>query len=181
VSNQRPRCRLAPAAEVGRTRVTLPTGPGAAEARLLAAGIDLPLAPKPAGSYRAARIVDGWLFTSGQLSWRSGAILFPGLLGREVSIEQGREAVAVAARNLLAHVKAACGGDLDRVAACVRLTCFLACTPDFHHHPAVLEPASEILAIAFGPDAGAHARLAYGASALPFNSPVEIEGVFRLG
>lgn len=153
---------------------------GAAEERLAKAGVTLP-PPQPAiGNYRPVRIVDGWLFTSGQLSWRDGAVVHPGLLGRNVTVEQGREAAAIAALNLLAQVKAACAGDLDRISHCVRLSCFVACTPDFHDHPTILDPISSHLITAFGDEIGVHARLAYGASALPLNSPIEIEGTFKL-
>lgn len=150
------------------------------DARLAKARIVLP-SPQPAiGNYRPVRIVDGWLFTSGQLSWRDGAVVHPGLLGRNVTVEQGREAAAIAALNLLAQVKAACAGDLDRISHCVRLSCFVACAPDFHDHPTILDPISSHLITAFGDEIGVHARLAYGASALPLNSPIEIEGIFKL-
>lgn len=150
------------------------------EQRLSQAGIVLPSPPRPAGAYRAARIVDGWIFTSGQLSWRDGVIVHPGMFGRDVSLEQGREAAALTTVNLLAQLKMACENNLDRITACARITCFLACTGAFHEHPKVLEPVSSIIIAAFGEEIGAHARLAYGAASLPFNSPVEIEGVFRV-
>ncbi|MBN9548928.1 MAG: RidA family protein, partial [Alphaproteobacteria bacterium] len=135
-------------------------GSGAVEARLAEAHIALP-APQPAiGNYRPARIVDGWLFTSGQLSWRDGAIGHPGLLGRDVSVEQGREAAAIAALKLLAQVKAACAGDLDKISHCVRLSCFVACTADFLHHATIVDPVSSHLIAAFGDEVGVHARLA---------------------
>jgi len=162
------------------TIVSKPGGIGAVETRLAEAHIALP-APQPAiGNYRPVRIVDGWLFTSGQLSWRDGAIVHPGLLGQDVSVEQGREAAAIAALNLLAQVKAACAGDLDRISHCVRLSCFVACTAGFHHHATILDPVSSHLIAAFGDEVGVHARLAYGSSALPLNSPIEIEGIFKV-
>ena len=89
-------------------------------------------------------------------------------------------AAACATHNLLAQLQRACDGDLDRVRLCVRVTCFVACTSRFHDHPRVIDPVSEILCAVFGEEIGPHARLAYGAPALPFNSPIEIEGVFRL-
>lgn len=162
------------------TIVSKAGGSGAVEARLAKAGIALPSPPPAIGNYRPVRIVDGWLFTSGQLSWRDGAIVHPGLLGRDVSTAQGREAAAIAALNLLAQVRAACAGDLDRISHCVRLSCFVACTAGFHQHATILDPVSSHLIAAFGDEIGAHARLAYGSSALPLNSPVEIEGVFKV-
>ncbi|MEP9389210.1 RidA family protein [Mesorhizobium sp. KR9-304] len=139
----------------------------------------LPTAPPPAGNYSAVRVYDGWLYTSGQLSWRDGRIIHPGIIGVNVSVEQALEAAAIAATNLIAQLKLAVG-DLDRVAACMRLTCHLACAPTFHDHPTVLDDASAVLVEHLGHEVGRHARLAYGSSSLPFNSPIEIEGIFRL-
>jgi NAD(P)H dehydrogenase (quinone) len=153
---------------------------GRVDRRLACAGIVLPPAPKPAGNYRATRILDGWLYTSGQLSWRDGQIVHPGILGKDIAVAQAREAAAFATYNLLAQLRDGCGGDLDRIAGCARVTCFVACTHDFHAHPEVLDPVSDIICAAFGEEIGAHARLAYGAPALPFNSPIELEAVFRL-
>ena len=150
------------------------------DARLAELGALLPAAPPPAGEYCAVRQIDGWLYTSGQLSWRDGRIVHPGIIGVDVTVDQAREAARVAAMNLIAQLRLATQDDLDRIGACVRLTCHLACAPTFHEHSTVLDPASAILIAALGPEVGRHARLAYGSSALPFNSPIEIEGIFRL-
>ncbi|NTT86077.1 RidA family protein [Tabrizicola fusiformis] len=151
-----------------------------AEANLRQSGLTLPSAPRPAGHYSATRLVDGWLYTSGALPWNAGEILYPGQLGRAVSVDQGRAAARAAALNLLAMVRDACDGDLDRVSACVRLTCTLACTADFHDHPRVIDPASDLICTILGTETGRHARLALAAPALPFGAPIQIEGVFRL-
>ena len=158
----------------------MPDNAPQAEANLRRSGLVLPPPPRPAGHYSAARVVDGWLCTSGALSWQDGTILHPGQLGGAVTPDQGRAAARAAALNLLAMVRDACGGDLDRVSACVRLTCTLACTPGFHDHPGVIDPVSDLICAVFGNDTGRHARLALAAPALPFGSPIQIEGVFRL-
>jgi enamine deaminase RidA (YjgF/YER057c/UK114 family) len=81
--------------------------------------------------------------------------------------------------NLLAQAKAACGGDLGRVARCVKLGGFVACTPDFADHPKVVNGASDLMAAALG-DAGRHARFAVGAPSLPLGAAVEVEAIFEL-
>ena len=153
---------------------------GASENRLANLGFSLPTAPAPVGGYRSAQILDGLIYTSGQLSWVKGKIRHPGRIGREVTVEQGREAATLATLNLLAQLKLVCGGDLDRIVGCARISCHLACVESFEDHAQVIEPISDILLGIFGPEIGAHARLAYGSPSLPFNSPIEVEGIFKL-
>ena len=80
---------------------------------------------------------------------------------------------------MLAHLSAACDGDLDRVARVVRLGGFIACTPDFTRHPSVMNGASDLAVEIFG-DAGRHARATVGVASLPLDAPVEIEGLFEI-
>lgn len=154
------------------------TAPTAEESR--PATLSLPPPPAPAGNYASFRLCDGWLFTSGALSWHEGRILHPGQLGAGISIAQGRAAAEAAALNLLALVNDACDGDLDRIALCLQVTCFVACAAGFYDHARVIDPVSDVLCRAFGEARGRHARLAFGAPALPFGSPIEITGIFRL-
>ena len=152
-----------------------------AEQRLTQLGFKLPAAPAPVGGYRSANLLDGLIYTSGQLSWEAGKIRYAGRLGKEVTVEQGRAAAVLATLNLLAQLKNVCGGELRRITGCARISCHLACTDSFTDHPSVIEPISDIILAVFGPENGAHARLAYGSPALPFDSPIEVEGIFRLG
>lgn len=154
---------------------------GAAETRLSNLGLALPVAPAPVGGYRSAHMIDNLIYTSGQLSWQEGTIRYPGRLGGEVTLGEGRAAATLATLNLLAQLKLACAGNLDRVIGVARISCHLACVDRFVEHAAVIEPISDILLAVFGADVGAHARLAYGSPALPFNSPIEVEGIFKVG
>ena len=79
----------------------------------------------------------------------------------------------------MAQVKAACGGDLDRVTRCVKVTAFVNAVPDFTQHPEVANGASDLFVEVFG-DAGRHARAAVGAGSLPRNVAVEVEAVFEI-
>ena len=79
----------------------------------------------------------------------------------------------------MAQLKAAAGGDLDRVAQIVRLGGFVNATPDFADHPAVINGASDLVAEVFDPN-GAHARAAVGCGSLPFGVMVEVEMIARL-
>jgi len=102
-----------------------------------------------------------------------------GKVGDDFTVEQATEAARICAINLIAQVKEACGGDLDRVKRVVKLGGFVNATPDFTQHPAVINGASNLMGDVFG-DKGAHARAAVGCGSLPLGVPVEIEGIFEI-
>ncbi len=104
---------------------------------------------------------------------------FIGKLGDDIALEQGQDAARLCALNLLAQLKAACGGDLDRVKGCLRLGVFVNATPDFTQHPEVANGASDFIVEALG-DAGRHVRAAVGAGSLPRGVAVEVEGLFEI-
>jgi enamine deaminase RidA (YjgF/YER057c/UK114 family) len=151
----------------------------AIERRLSAGGIELPDAPAPAASYVPYTISGKLLFIAGQLPFVSGQVAVAGRLGEDVGLEQGKEAARICALNLLAQAKAACGGDLSRLARCLKLGGFVSCTPEFAEHPAVINGASDLMVQAMG-EAGQHARFAVGCASLPRNAAVEVEGIFEL-
>lgn len=152
---------------------------GKIDARLAELGITLPEVPAPAGSYVPYVIAGKLVVTAGQVTLEGGQFKFQGKLGREFSVEEGQAAARLCGLNLLAVVKAACGGDLDRVKRCVKLTGFVNSTPDFTDQPKVINGCSDLLVEVFG-EAGRHARSAVSAGALPLGVAVEIEGVFEI-
>ena len=95
------------------------------------------------------------------------------------SVEEGEAATRLCALNVLAQLRAACGGDLDRVRQVVRLNAFFNCTPDFLDHPRVMNAASDLMAEIFG-DAGPHTRVGVGVNSLPLGVPVELDGIFEI-
>jgi enamine deaminase RidA (YjgF/YER057c/UK114 family) len=101
------------------------------------------------------------------------------MVGRDLSLMVGKLAASICAINVLSQLKAACGGDLDRVSRCVRLGGFVCSDETFTQQPEVLNGASDLILIAFG-DAGRHARTAVGVSVLPSNSAVEVDAIFEL-
>jgi enamine deaminase RidA (YjgF/YER057c/UK114 family) len=147
--------------------------------RLAALGLALPVAAAPAAKYVPAVVSGKMLFTSGQLPLQGGKLTSIGLLGRDVSIEQGQEAAKWCALNVLAQADAASGG-LDNVKRLVKITVFVASTPDFTQQHIVANGGSELLVAALGDDVGPHARSAVGMASLPLNAPVEIEAIFEL-
>jgi enamine deaminase RidA (YjgF/YER057c/UK114 family) len=102
-----------------------------------------------------------------------------GRLGENLAVEDGAQAARLVGLGLLATLRDACGGDLDRVGRCVRLYGLIRCTPEFTAHATVMNGASDLMVEVFG-DAGLHARTTIGARALPSGIAVEIEGLFEL-
>src|SRR5581483_4572041 len=135
-------------------------------ARLTELGLVLPAPPQPVASY-VPYVISGKLVSiSGQVSISPDGPTYLGKLGGELSIEDGQAAARLCGLNLLAQLRAACGGDLDKVKACVKLTVFVNSAPDFVRQPEVANGASQLMADLFG-EAGKHSRSAVGAAALP--------------
>jgi enamine deaminase RidA (YjgF/YER057c/UK114 family) len=153
--------------------------PGQIAARLAELGITLPTPAAPLANYIGFNRVGSLVIVSGQIPLLDGKIAVTGKLGAGVSIEEGQRAARICFINLMAQVAMACEGDLDRVLRVVRLGGFVACTPDFTQHPAVVNGASD-LAVAVFADRGKHARAAVGCPSLPGDSAVEVEGMFEI-
>lgn len=151
----------------------------AIDARLAELGLTLPVASAPVANYVPYVVTGNLVFVSGQVPIRDGALPFKGLVGRELSVEEGKEAARLCALNLLAQVKAALGGDLGRLKRVVKLTGFVASHADFTQHPEVVNGASDLMVEVLG-DAGRHSRAAVGSSSLPRGVAVEVEGVFEI-
>lgn len=151
---------------------------GKFEKKLAEMGVTLPDAPAPAANYVPYVRIGNTLYVSGQLS-RDGDGLITGKLGQDMSVEAGAAAARSCAIALLAQVKAACGGDLDRLRRVAKLTGYVNSTPDFGDQPLVINGASDLFAEALG-EAGRHARAAVSAVALPLGVAVEVEGIFEI-
>lgn len=151
---------------------------GRFEQKLAEMGVTLPDAPVPAANYVPYVLVGDMLYVSGQIA-KQGDRLLTGKLGHDMDVPAGADAARICAIALLAQVKAACGGDLDRLAQVVKLTGFVNSTPDFTDQPLVINGASDFIGDALGA-AGKHARAAVSAPSLPFGVAVEIDGVFRI-
>ncbi len=147
--------------------------------RLKAMGIELAEPAAPVASYVGFVRQGDLVFVSGQLPFVDGKVSRTGLLGQDVSVEEGAEAAKVCAINLLAQINQACEGDLERVVRCVRLGGFVASTPTFTDHPKVINGASDLIGAVLG-EKGAHARAAVGVAALPLNACVEVDGIFAI-
>jgi enamine deaminase RidA (YjgF/YER057c/UK114 family) len=152
---------------------------GKIEARLKELGIELPQATAPIANYVPFTVSGNIVVVSGQVSVRSGKAEFVGKLGVGISIPDGQQAARLCGLNVLAHLKVAAGGDLDRVRRVLRLGGFVNCTPEFTDMPQVVNGASDLMVQVFG-DAGKHARAAVGVASLPLGVAVEVEAMFEI-
>ena len=152
---------------------------GKIEARLAELGIELPQAAAPAANYVPYVVTGNQVFVAGQITFWKGEVKYIGKVGKDFSTAEAQQAARLCALNIIAQVKAACGGDLDRVRRCVKLGVFVNCVDGFSEQPQVANGASDLMVELFG-DAGRHARFAVGTNALPRNVATEADAVFEI-
>ena len=148
---------------------------GKYEKKLKSLGVILPNAPAPAANYVPFVKIDSLVYVSGQISLGPNGLI-KGILGKDMAVEQGKLAARQCAINLLAQVKVACDGDLDRLTQVIKLGGFVNSTPNFFDQPSIINGASDFLVEILGEN-GRHARTAVGAI-LPLGVAVEIDGIF---
>ncbi|MDQ1193132.1 enamine deaminase RidA (YjgF/YER057c/UK114 family) [Brevundimonas vesicularis] len=148
------------------------------EARIAELGLTLPEPAKPVASYVSYVRSGNQVTISGQLSNDANGGI-KGTVGVDVTPEQALEAARLCGLNLIAQIKGACDGDLDRVVRIVKLGGFVQAGPDFTAIPAVINGCSDMMVEVFG-DAGKHARSAVGVYKLPLGFAVEIDAIVEI-
>ena len=138
----------------------------------------LPDMPKPAGNYQPY-VRSGNLVFINQYALKDGKLLNPGQVGKDVSELEVKEATRTTMINVLAVLKDAVGGDLNRVARCVQLTGIFNAPTGYSKHADLMNTASDLMVEVFG-EKGKHARATLGASSLPGNTSVEIQAIFEI-
>jgi enamine deaminase RidA (YjgF/YER057c/UK114 family) len=149
------------------------------ETRLAELGLKLPRPPTPIANFLPFRVSGHLVFLAGQVNEWNGTVPYVGKVGAEFDVDGGKQAAQLCALNLLACLKLACEGNLDRVRRCVQVRGFVNCTPDFEHVPIVINGASDLFATLMGED-GRHARTAVGVASLPRRAAVEVDAVFEI-
>ena len=152
---------------------------GQIDTRLAELGITLPVPAKPVANYVGWVRTGNLVFTAGQVSFKDGKIEYLGKVGKDYSLEEAQKAARLCALNVIAQIKEACDGDLDRVKRIVKLVGFVNAVPEFTDHPKVVNGASDVMVEVFG-DKGKHARSAVGSGSLPVNVAVEVEAVAEI-
>jgi enamine deaminase RidA (YjgF/YER057c/UK114 family) len=156
-----------------------PMPPPSAERYLAEAGILLPDVPAPIANFLPYRRNGGVIFLAGQTCEWNGALVYRGKIGVDFDLTDGIEAARICALNLLAALRHACGGSLDRVTGCLRVGGFVNCTPDYLDVPHVINGASDLFHEVFG-ERGLHARTAVGVATLPQGAAVEVDAIFAV-
>jgi enamine deaminase RidA (YjgF/YER057c/UK114 family) len=146
--------------------------------RLKELGLSLPPPPKPAGTYSSVLVDGTHAWVSGQIVLQDGAVVHPGLVDRDLSLETAKELARQAALQALSALAASLGS-LDRVRRIVRVGVYVASIPTFARHHEVGNGATEVLTALFG-EAGRPVRVSMGVAALPLNAPVEVEMMVAL-
>ena len=149
------------------------------ENKLKELNIELPNAPDPVGAYVAFKKIGNLLFISGQLPISKDGEMIKGKIGADLDLEDGQRASKLCAINILAQVKKALNGDLNKVKNCIKITGFVNSIDDFKDQPKVINPASETLSVVFGVN-GKHARAAISTNSLPLGAAVEIDAIFEI-
>ncbi len=152
---------------------------GQIDARLAELGIEVPEAAAPVANYVGYVTAGNMVFVSGQVTLKDGDFQYVGKVGDKISIEDAQEAARICAINIIAQLKAACGGELDRVKRIVKLGGFVNSTPDFTQQAQVINGASDLMVEVFG-EKGKHARFAVSASSLPLGVSVEVDAVAEI-
>ncbi|MEP3120750.1 MULTISPECIES: RidA family protein [Alphaproteobacteria] len=150
----------------------------AIEARLAELGISLPEPVAPVANYVPFMRTGDQVFLSGQVSIGPDGLV-AGTLGGDMDLEAGQAAARLCGINLIAQMKAACDGDLERVKRVVRLGGFVAAAPSFTDIPKVVNGCSDLMVDVFG-DKGRHARSAVSCPVLPLGAAVEVDAVFEI-
>ena len=148
------------------------------ESRITELGLDLPPAPKPMGVYKPVLVIGNFLYVSGQGPLKSDGTLIKGKVGKELGLEEGKNAARQVGLAMLSTIRVNIG-DLNKIKRLVKTLGMVNSAPDFEQHPAVINGFSELMADVFGGDNGVGVRSAVG-MILPANIAVEIEAMFEL-
>ena len=152
---------------------------GTIDDRLAELGIDIPTPAAPVANYVGWVRTGNLVFTAGQVPLKDGEFMYQGIVGDTVSVEDATEAAKLCAINIIAQVKQACDGDLDKVKRIVKLVGFVNGVPGFGDQPKIINGASDMMVEVFG-ERGRHARAAVGMASLPRGQAVEIELVVEV-
>ena len=152
---------------------------GRIEQKLQSLNILLPSAATPVANYIPYTRSGSTVFIAGQICQVDGKPMCVGKAGAAVDLATAQKAARVCGLNILAVVRAACDGDLDRVVRCLRLGGFVNAAPGFTDVPLVVNGASDLIVEVFG-ETGRHARTAVGVAELPRNVTVEVDAIFEI-
>lgn len=148
------------------------------EAKLEALGLSLPAPLVPPGNFELVKLHGGLGYIAGHGPFDGSTRLVEGVIGRDLTVEQGYEAARLTALSILASLKQALE-DLDRVTQWLRAVGYVHCAPGFSQNAAVLNGFSDLIVELWG-DAGRHTRSAPGQGPSPLNVPIIIDAIVAI-
>lgn len=148
------------------------------EKKLREMGLELPDIAAPAGVYVLARRVGNLLYLAGQTAHINGEVLVSGVVGKDLTVEEGQEGARLSALNILSVLKSELG-DLDKVRQFVQMIAYVRCTDEFGSYTGVADGASMLLQELYG-EKGLAARMTIGTNELPGGSVTEIMAVVEV-
>jgi enamine deaminase RidA (YjgF/YER057c/UK114 family) len=149
------------------------------EQRLASLKVTLPPAPKPVAVYKPVVVVGQLAYVSGHGPLKADKSLITGVVGRDLDLEEGKQAARQVGLAILATLREQFGS-LDKVGRLIKVLGMVNSAPDFYDHPKVINGCSELFAEVWGEEHGIGARSAVGMGPLPGNIAVEIEAIFEL-
>jgi enamine deaminase RidA (YjgF/YER057c/UK114 family) len=150
----------------------------AVEQRLTDMGITLPAPLIPPGNFRLVKVHGDLAYVAGHAPMDGSSVLVEGLVGRDLTLDEGYEAARLTALSMLASLKRELG-DLDRVTAWIRVVGYVHCVPGFAQNAKVVNGFSDLIVELWG-DAGRHARSAPGQGPSPLNVPIIVDAVVAI-
>lgn len=148
---------------------------GNIESRLEELGLTLPAALVPPGNFQLVKVHGGLAYISGHGPFDGPTPVMQGVVGSDLTLEQGYEAARLTGLSILASLKRELG-DLDRVTQWIRAVGYVQCAPDFGQNAAVVNGFSDLIVELWG-DAGRHARSAPGQGPSPYNVPIIVDAI----
>ena len=147
--------------------------------RITELGIEIPEPPKAVASYVGWVRTGNLIYVSGQIPVRDGNLTMTGKVGDTVTVEQAQQAAQVCAINIIAQLKDACDGNLERLNRIIKLTGYVSSAPDFTDQALVINGASNLIGEVFA-EAGVHSRAAVGVAVLPLDASVEVDAIAEI-
>lgn len=145
------------------------------ESRLDELGLVLPVAMNPPGNFKLVTVYDGLAYVAGHGAVDGSTVLVEGVVGEDLTVEQGYEAARLTGLAIIASLKQELG-DLDRVTRWLRVVGYVQTAPGFHDNARVVNGFSDLIVDIWG-DAGRHARSAPGQGPSPLNIPVIVDAI----
>jgi enamine deaminase RidA (YjgF/YER057c/UK114 family) len=148
---------------------------GRIENRLNELGLELPAPIVPPGNYELVKVHGGLAYVAGHGPFDGAKPIAQGVVGRDLTLEEGYQAARSTGLSMLASLKRELG-ELDRVTEWIRAVCYVYCEPGFAQNAAVTNGFSDLIVELWG-EAGRHARSSPGQGPAPLNVPVIVDAI----